>query len=148
MGNLYLIRHGEAEPVGTKPDMARELTDAGRAYIQKQAEHLLEVGQEITRITHSPYVRAIQTADILAKGRGYHRTVLRGLEPNGSVARIEEYIIGENDHTLLVSHLPLIADLLHALTKEMVSFAPGTLVKVRRDDIFAFQGEIEWVKRF
>lgn len=147
MGNLYLIRHGHAEPFGSKPDMARELTDEGRAAIAQQAAFLQEHGKEITRITHSPFVRAIQTADILAKGRRCHRTVLRGLEPQGSVAQVEEYIIGENDHTLLVSHLPLIADLLFALTKQPVSFLPGTMVKVKRTDIFAFKGEIEWIQQ-
>jgi phosphohistidine phosphatase len=146
MGNLYLIRHGDAEPIGTKPDAARELTDYGRQAIQQQADFLKEKGSEITRVTHSTYVRAIQTADLLMHGRRCHRTVLRALEPHGSVAGVEEYIIGENDHTLLVSHLPLVADLLFALTKQHISFMPGTMVKVVRNDIFSFRGEIEWIQ--
>jgi phosphohistidine phosphatase len=56
---LWILRHGEAEG-HARTDAERNLTEHGRGEVLRSAAHL--IGQPITAIVASPYVRAQQTA--------------------------------------------------------------------------------------
>ncbi len=64
---FYLVRHAEAER-GAASDGERGLTPAGRAAFEALARELGSAG--MTRILVSPYLRARQTAEILAAATG------------------------------------------------------------------------------
>ena len=65
--NLYLIRHGDAEPVSAiKPDNKRELTSKGKETIRKAAEGWKKIIKSFDVIASSPFIRAVQTAEIIA----------------------------------------------------------------------------------
>src|SRR6266545_5628200 len=67
---LYLIRHSNAVDPGTpeyEDDSQRPLTEKGRDKARKIASALKELGAEPNLILSSPYVRAAQTAEIVAK---------------------------------------------------------------------------------
>ena len=64
--NLYLVRHAIAEEPGIRPDSQRPLTDKGRYTMHKIACGLTRLDVRLDLILTSPYVRARETAGILA----------------------------------------------------------------------------------
>ena len=65
---LYLLRHGIAEPrdADGQDDETRALTKAGRQKMQAVARGMLALDLGVERILSSPYLRAKQTAEIVA----------------------------------------------------------------------------------
>lgn len=66
---LWVLRHGEAVPYGSCPDSERELTEHGRKEALSSAARL--IGQPLTAIYASPYLRAQQTAQIVREALGF-----------------------------------------------------------------------------
>ena len=67
--NLFLIRHAIAVDEGMpeyEDDSQRPLTDKGKKKMRQIAKGLRALGVEFDLILSSPYVRAKETADILA----------------------------------------------------------------------------------
>ncbi|MGZ9234265.1 MAG: phosphohistidine phosphatase SixA [Anaerolineales bacterium] len=66
--NLYVIRHAIAvdEATSDYEDSERPLTDKGRKKMRQIAKSLRNLGVEFDLILSSPYVRARETAEILA----------------------------------------------------------------------------------
>ena len=67
--NLYIIRHAIAVDDGTsayESDSERPLTDKGRKKMRQIAKGLRNLGVELDLILSSPFVRARETAEILA----------------------------------------------------------------------------------
>jgi phosphohistidine phosphatase len=67
--NLYIVRHAIAVQRGTtgyEDDSQRPLTDNGRKKMEKIVKGLRQFGIELDTILSSPYVRARDTAKILA----------------------------------------------------------------------------------
>jgi len=65
--NIYLIRHGDAENIskGIK-DYERKLTHEGELRMKKAAAFWKNIVPEFDLIISSPYIRALQTAKIIA----------------------------------------------------------------------------------
>ena len=64
--NIYLIRHGEAEPTSVrKPQEERELTKDGEKIVKASAEFWKKYVSEFEIIFSSPLKRAMQTAHII-----------------------------------------------------------------------------------
>ncbi|MFG0410971.1 phosphohistidine phosphatase SixA [Pseudomonas sp. FYR_11] len=112
---LWVLRHGEAEP-RAKSDAERRLTAHGREQVVRSAAHLL--GQPLQAIIASPYVRAQQTAALVHETLGFAKPLrtVPWLTPDGDV----QQVIGEIErlgleHVLLVSHQPLVGNLVGLL---------------------------------
>ena len=108
---LWVLRHGEAEPYGSRPDSERALTAHGREETLRSAAEL--IGQPITSIYASPYLRAQQTAELVRDALGFQpdiRTV-EWLTPDNRPQAVAEQLVSV-DHALLVSHNPLVGNLL------------------------------------
>jgi phosphohistidine phosphatase len=111
---LWVLRHGEAVPYGSCPDSERELTDHGRKEALNSAAHL--IGQPLTAIYASPYLRAQQTAQIVREALGFEpeiRTV-EWLTPEVDPDKITDQLVSVSN-VLLVSHNPLVGNLLSYL---------------------------------
>lgn len=111
---LWVLRHGEAEPYGSRPDSERELTAHGRKEVLSSAARLL--GQPLTAIYASPYLRAQQTAQLVREALGFEpeiRTV-EWLTPEVDPDRVAEQLVSVSN-VLLVSHNPLVGNLLSYL---------------------------------
>ena len=110
---LWILRHGEAE--GHAPtDAERNLTEHGCAEVLRSAAHL--IGQPITAIIASPYVRAQQTAQLVREALGFEPQVrtVPWLTPEGNPLEVLQKL--ETDDTvLLVSHQPLVGSLISFL---------------------------------
>ncbi|WP_223456125.1 MULTISPECIES: phosphohistidine phosphatase SixA [unclassified Pseudomonas] len=111
---LWVLRHGEAEPYGTRPDSERALTDHGRKEVLSSAARLM--GQPLTAIYASPYLRAQQTAQLVREALGFEpeiRTV-DWLTPETDPDKVAEQLVSVSN-VLLVSHNPLVGHLLSYL---------------------------------
>ncbi|RBC03353.1 MULTISPECIES: phosphohistidine phosphatase SixA [unclassified Pseudomonas] len=111
---LWVLRHGEAVPYGSCPDSERELTERGRKEALSSAAHL--IGQPLTAIYASPYLRAQQTAQIVREALGFEpeiRTV-GWLTPENDPDKVADQLVSVSD-VLLVSHNPLVGNLLSYL---------------------------------
>ena len=111
---LWVLRHGEAEPYGTRPDSERALTDHGRKEVLSSAARLM--GQPLTAIYASPYLRAQQTAQLVREALGFEpeiRTV-EWLTPDTDPDKVAEQLVSVSN-VLLVSHNPLVGHLLSYL---------------------------------
>ena len=112
---LWVLRHGEAVPHGSRPhDSERELTDHGRKEVLSSAARLM--GQPLTAIYASPYLRAQQTAQLVREALGFEpeiRTV-DWLTPETDPDKVAEQLVSVSN-VLLVSHNPLVGHLLSYL---------------------------------
>ncbi|QHC97129.1 MULTISPECIES: phosphohistidine phosphatase SixA [Pseudomonas] len=111
---LWVLRHGEAVPYGSCPDSERELTEHGRKEALSSAAHL--IGQPLTAIYASPYLRAQQTAQIVREALGFEpeiRTV-EWLTPEVDPDKVTDQLVSVSN-VLLVSHNPLVGNLLSYL---------------------------------
>jgi len=111
---LWVLRHGEAVPYGSCPDSERELTAHGRQEVLSSAARL--IGQPLTAIYASPYLRAQQTAQIVREALGFEpeiRTV-EWLTPESDPDKVADQLVSVSN-VLLVSHNPLVGNLLSYL---------------------------------
>ncbi|MFZ5883174.1 MAG: phosphohistidine phosphatase SixA [Chloroflexota bacterium] len=113
---LYLVRHAIAEDSAEyEDDSLRPLTEKGRDKMKKIAAALRELGVAPDLIVSSPYLRASQTAAILAKELKYKEelTYSEALtpmsEPDVMIGEInEKYTV---DELMLVGHEPSLSAL-------------------------------------
>ncbi len=134
MKHLYLIRHGEAEDKGTRPDFDRNLTDNGRDEVSKTALEMIEQKIQPALIISSPANRALQTATIVAETIGY--PVKEILEEKDiyytEVYKLIELLHEQDDQfesILLAGHNPSISQLAGMLAHDSQEFLPtGGLV--------------------
>lgn len=80
---LILVRHGIAE-TSASSDRERALTSEGRGRTRRAAQGLARMVDGKTRILTSPYVRAVQTAKIIADA----------LDPEPKVKEVEQLALG------------------------------------------------------
>jgi len=120
---IYLIRHSNAVDPGTpgyEDDSTRPLTEKGRDKMKDIASALKGLDLQPDIIVSSPYVRAQQTAEILAKVLKYKKELAfsDALVPMGNADNIigeinEKYAV---DELVLVGHEPCLSTLISTLT--------------------------------
>lgn len=111
--HIFLIRHGIAEPRERgRKDSARALTPKGVARMEAITRGLERLGVRFDRLYHSPWKRAVQTADVLAPLVDGDRISTDRLAEPPSVELLDEI---EGDRVALVGHEPWISDLLSLL---------------------------------
>jgi phosphohistidine phosphatase len=117
---LVLVRHadaGDAEEFAKsgKPDDLRPLSAKGREQMSSGVRGLKLLVPSADLIVSSPYVRAVQTADIVAKE--YERTPreqTNTIEPERAPAEFEEWLKeqrGDYDVVIAVGHEPHLSTL-------------------------------------
>ncbi|MBC3259093.1 phosphohistidine phosphatase SixA [Pseudomonas paralactis] len=110
---LWILRHGEAQG-HARTDAERNLTEHGRAEVLRSAAHL--IGQPLSAIIASPYVRAQQTAQLVREALGFEPAIrtVPWLTPDGDVQQVLREL-DTDDNVLLVSHQPLVGSLISFL---------------------------------
>lgn len=111
--NLYLLRHGEAEPRAHN-DPARQLTARGRREIEQIARQFAMRQLPLDRCFVSPYVRALQTAEYFIRhsGLAVPTEVNEALIPETRASVVLQFLSGQGaGNILLVSHNPLLSEL-------------------------------------
>ena len=118
---LYLIRHAIAAPLDPQEpagdDSHRPLTDTGRSKMYRIARGLKDLGESIDLIVTSPYLRAAQTARVVAKTFDLAREKILVSEALTPAGRVEYLVkeIGEKckgvENLALVGHEPYLSRL-------------------------------------
>ena len=156
--NLYLLRHGIATPRGTSGgfvDSKRQLTAEGRAKIRRAAKGMAELGLDFDLILSSPYLRARQTAEIVADVFDAE-TQLRfsdHLKPGGKPEALIRQILQlamPPDDVLLTGHEPHLSSLISLLVSGQnncaVAMKKGGLCKLAIDALCPARcATLEWL---
>ncbi len=155
--NLYMIRHGIAQPLGKKNDFRDEkrvLTSDGRDRMRASAKGLRKLGIEFDIILTSPLARANETAEIIAEALGVdkkqiHRT--DNLKPGASAEELfSEIKKHKNAESIaLVGHQPdlgeLISRIAHGNTGLSLQVKKGGVCCINvKETVPALRGSLVW----
>jgi phosphohistidine phosphatase len=131
--HLWLLRHGEAVPHGTRPDPERELTPRGEEQSRLAGRALAAMGVELDAAYTSPKVRAHDTAKLALEALGVALTVDADLAGDFDGRDARGLMAGhdEDDKVLIVGHEPDFSQIVHDLTGARVDFKKGGVAAVR-----------------
>lgn len=132
---LYLIRHAEAEdPPSDELDPQRRLTARGRRQAERAAAFLGRLDLKLEAIWHSPLVRAVRTAGILAKSVASRqgRIKRRGIAPLDPVGPVAKELAKTEADLMIVGHEPFLSRLAGRLVAGTVAFGNAGPVCLER----------------
>jgi phosphohistidine phosphatase len=117
---IYLVRHSDSvDRVPSMPDAARYLSARGRVSFREMALRFRDAGGHPTRILTSPFVRAVQTAEILSETLRYDGEVVLDprLSPGFDIAMLNAVLDGYpgEREIALVGHEPDLGGILTLL---------------------------------
>jgi phosphohistidine phosphatase len=138
---LWLLRHAEAEPHGTRADAQRRLTARGERQAQTAGLALARLGVEFDTVLSSPKSRARRTAEIAAgewsagqRGRlRIHPPLAGGFDAPQAQDAVAE--ISADGRLLLVGHEPDLSRVVAQLTGGQVDLKKGGLAVVRLEGL-------------
>ena len=128
---LWLLRHGEAEPHGERPDPERRLTPRGEEQSRAAGRAFAAIELRFHLVFTSPRVRALDTARIALEVMGGGEPVVH--EPlNAEFDAAEALAIAaEEERTLLVGHNPDLEQVVHDLTGAAIELKKGGVAGIR-----------------
>ena len=132
--NIYLLRHGLAEDQSqTGKDSDRSLTGKGERKLRQISEGMEALHLEFELILSSPYLRARQTAEIIADAFNARKALefTENLKPNGDTQALVEQVTSRKpvpNNVLLVGHEPYLSELISLL----VSGSPISTVVMKK----------------
>jgi phosphohistidine phosphatase len=134
---LWLLRHAEAEPHGSREDSARRLTERGEEQARAAGVAIARMGVSFDVVLYSPKVRAAQTAELAAEAwdeeqrerMAEHAPLAGGFE----VALATDTLAGTgaDGRVLLVGHEPDLSQVAGALTGGRLDLKKGGLAALR-----------------
>jgi phosphohistidine phosphatase len=132
---LWLLRHGEAEPHDARPDDERRLTDRGREQARVAGCALAALKVKIHLAFTSPKVRARDTALLACEALGVepieHAALAGGFDVDDALELIGA---GTPDQRVLVAgHEPDFSQVVHDLTGAQIDLKKGGIAAVRFD---------------
>jgi phosphohistidine phosphatase len=130
---LWLLRHGEAVPHGSKPDDDRELTARGERQALAAGEGLARLGVEFAACFTSPKVRARDTARLACAALNVTPEETASLADGFSVQDAAELLLGADDdaRVLAIGHEPSFSQVVYDLTGGRVDFKKGGVAGLR-----------------
>ena len=146
--NLYLLRHGEAEPQHYD-DSLRALTSHGKQEVVDVARQFAKLDIKLTASFYSPFTRTTQTCSLFLSeyGSTVKSEPLILLTPSHRALQVLAFLRSlQAQQVLLVTHNPLVSELLAVLTNTEIDsmhiFSTSELVAVRCHDCTAGGGEM------
>ena len=155
--NLYIVRHAIAIERGTpdyKDDSQRPLTDSGSKKMKKIARGLEGLGVQLDVILTSPYIRARDTAKILADRYDMTDRIYfsENLIPPGNFEALVFEIHEKYDlaNVALVGHEPMLSSLIRWLTTgdadARITLKKGGVAYLSSDSIYQDgRATLEWL---
>jgi phosphohistidine phosphatase len=135
---LWLLRHAEAEPHGTRPDSDRRLTRRGERQARAAGVAIQQLAVAFDEVLFSPKVRARATAELAAEGwSAQQRELLREHPPLAGgfdSSRAIDALAGvpaQDGRLLLVGHEPDLSLTVGGLTDGRIDLKKGGLAVVR-----------------
>jgi broad specificity phosphatase PhoE len=99
---LWLLRHGEAEPHDARADAERRLTPRGERQSEAAGAALARLGIEFAACYTSPRVRALDTARLACASLGVEPTVLESLSSGFDAGEALELLYAEPEDARIV----------------------------------------------
>jgi phosphohistidine phosphatase len=134
---LWMLRHADAEPHGTRADVERRLTERGIRQSEVAGLALASMGVDFAGALSSPKVRARETAELaLAQMRTEQAPELELHEPLAGgfqAPQALEVVAGSGREAplLLIGHEPDLSGIVGELTGGRVDLKKGGLAVVR-----------------
>ena len=132
---LWLLRHGEAEPHDMRPDFDRELTDRGRVQSRNAGLALAALKVQIHLAFTSPKVRARETAVLACEALGTepieHDALASGFDADEALTLLAA--AGADQRVLVVGHEPDFSQVVYELTGGRIDMKKGGIAGVRVD---------------
>ena len=134
---LWLLRHADAEPHGTRADSQRQLTERGKRQARVAGVALARMGVTFGAILASPKARARETAELALEQMSESQRELLELHPllaGGVQAREALELlsgVGTDGPLLLVGHEPDLSGIVGELTGGRVDLKKGGLAILR-----------------
>jgi len=155
---LYILRHAIAELLTASVrggDSGRQLTAEGAGKMRRAARGMKAAKMSFDLILSSPYVRAKQTAEIVANVFGLEKRVelLPALTPEGNPKELLDALNRrqrKGKRILLVGHEPYLSRLISVLisgdTRMSIDFKKGGLCKLSAESLEYGQcATLEWL---
>ena len=151
---IYILRHGIAVDRGTpgyKKDSDRPLTNEGEEKVHQIAKAMLAMDLKFDVILSSPYLRAQQTAQIVAAELDEEVTFSDLLTPNGNPLELIRELNDEKpQRVLLVGHEPYLSGLISVLvtgdSDAAIELKKGGLCKLSSDRLaFGQCATLNWL---
>lgn len=148
---LYIMRHGEPES-GMQLDPTRKLTDTGKAQAKMMGKWLKHQDDKPTLVIESNFRRSISTAKRVAKQLDAPIVRSGQLDPDAlvdSTWRAIRDIADKNgtDHVIVVSHGPLVENLLAKLLgsplPQYMTFAHAAIAHLTTTN--GSRGQLHWL---
>jgi phosphohistidine phosphatase len=134
---LWLLRHAEAEPHGTRTDAERRLTERGRQQARAAGVAIERLHGDFDAVLYSPRVRASQTAELAAEAWSEQQRALLTVHPplggGFDAAQALDALSGvhADGRLLLVGHEPDLSRTVGELTGARADVKKGGLAIVR-----------------
>jgi phosphohistidine phosphatase len=138
---LWVLRHADAEPHGTRVDSARRLTQRGEAQARTAGIALSGLNARFDAVLFSPKTRARQTAELAAEGwPAAERAKLHEheqLAASFEAAQALDALAGldADARLLLVGHEPDLSSVIADLTGARVELKKGGLAVVKLEGV-------------
>ena len=151
--NLYLIRHAIAVEE-SEDDSQRPLTDKGKKKMRQIAKGLRALGVEFDLILSGPYVRAVETAEVLAdvfkmkKEVQFSENLIPAGSPESLIAELNEKYT--SDSIALVGHEPFLSSLIGLLVADNpnadITLKKGGVCSLSADDLHhTHKATMDWL---
>ena len=139
MTTVYLMRHGHAEDGLNKPDEARELTPHGVEKVKRAAQVIKRLKVKPAYIFSSPRIRALHTAEIVAKALELPVQVTEDVNFGFHTQIVANYLQSYAGNDLMfVGHEPTMSGVIAEITGADVAMKKGSLARL---DIVSFRGK-------
>ncbi len=129
---LWMLRHGEAEPHGVRADAERRLTARGEEQARAAGVAIAALGALPSLVFTSPKVRARDTAALACTALGVDPVVhdaVVGVDADEALALLAA--VADGERVMLVGHEPDFSQVVHDLTGARIDMKKGGLVIVR-----------------
>ncbi|HEX9035804.1 MAG TPA: histidine phosphatase family protein [Ktedonobacterales bacterium] len=159
--NLYFMRHAHAveQDEWTGSDAARPLIEKGRKAADEAARGVARLAPPVMAIVSSPYLRALQTAEIVGKRLSLPIAQCEALSPMFDITRLPEALdaAGWAQDVLLIGHQPSLSEVLahltgHTLSKTNLKKAAVAMVtlpeEAARERRLVKAATLEWIRRW
>ncbi len=133
---LWFLRHGEAEPHGSRPDAERRLTERGIQQARSAGVALRAMGITPEIVYTSPKVRALDTATFACEPLGLVPVPHAPLTEDFDVDEALVLAMGDEEgdgRVLVVGHEPDFSQVIHDLTGARIDMKKGGVAGVRLD---------------
>lgn len=150
---LVVIRHAKAEERGDRwpDDSLRPLSEKGIADFREAAKGLAKIVTPDIVMT-SPFVRAMQTAQVLHEAAGWPEPRTSESLADGSAQQLVAALAAQTEQTLaIVGHEPTLSSLISLIAtgspSGSIRMSPGAaaLIELYRDALPELSGELIWL---